>query len=190
MGNTAIETDHNDIAIELPLVNIRQEEVLGALFVITKNANELYKDALLKLQTWIMNYAEEMVKPLRDCDDATEDLIEAIKGKTCVISPITLALYIHRLQLDNFSKMTDSEKERYFLERLPDRFKARYKGNATCRFARETNPEECTINQDVSNNEYECHDLQGITFAEFLRVLGAQIQQEKKQNRRERNGSE
>ena len=96
-----------DTAIDLPLVNIDKTDVLGALFVHTNNVGELYHDALLKLQTWILNFAEEQVAPLRESGCFTEDEVEQIKKRICVISPITLTLYLHWLQMDEFSKLPD-----------------------------------------------------------------------------------
>ena len=93
----------DDAEIELPLVKLSKEDVYGALFVHTGDAKDLYKDALLKFQTWIVNFSEEQVKPLRESGCFTEDEIEQIKKKSCVISPITLTLYIHydKLHMDH-----------------------------------------------------------------------------------------
>ena len=131
----------SDDDFELPLVKCTKMDVFNALFV-HHPADEPYKDGLLKLQTWILNFAEEQVKPLRESELFTEDQVEEIKKKYSVISPITLTLYTHWLQMEQFIKMTDSEKEKHMLERLPDRFKARFRGNAACRSAREETPDE------------------------------------------------
>lgn len=131
----------DDAAIELPLVKCKKEDVYGMLFVHQPPTEE-YKDSLLKLQTWILNFAEEQIRTLRDCEALTEEQIEAIKKKYSVISPITITLYAHWLQAEQFKRMTDSEKERYMFKKLPNRFKARLKGNAACRSAREVTPEE------------------------------------------------
>lgn len=178
--NTENHKDPHDTDIDLPLVNIEKKDVLGALMVHTDNPKEMYRDALLKLQTWIMNFAEEQVAPLRDSEQFTEDELEQIKRKCCVISPITLTLYLHWLQMEAFSKMSDAEKERVLLEKLPDIFKARYKGNASCRNAREVSPEE-ELAAETSPDTAEGHDKKmKMSFSEFLKDFGEKIIGERK----------
>ena len=167
----------DDTAIDLPLVNISKQDVLGALLVHTAN-EEPYRDALLKLQTWVVNFAEEQISPLRESGCFTEDELENIKTKNCVISPITLTLYLHWLQMEAFSKLPDSEKEKRLLEKLPDQFKARYRGNAACRNAREVSPEEELSKEENSdsaeNKEMKLH----MSFAEFIEGFGKRIKAE------------
>lgn len=179
MKDTTIEQPkEDDTDIELPLVKLTKSDVLGALFVHTGNVKELYRDALLKLQTWIINFAEEQVRPLRESGCFSDDEIETIKKKSCVISPITLTLYIHWLQMESFLKMTDSEKEKYLLEKIPDRFKARFKGNAACRNAREVMPEEEAESEAESQKDNEKEVRQRMSFVEFLRSFGAEVKRE------------
>lgn len=167
-----------DTAIDLPLVNIDKTDVLGALFVHTDNMDELYHDALLKLETWIINFAEEQIAPLRDSGCFSESELEQIKKKTCVISPITLTLYLHWLQMEEFTRLTDSEKEKRLLEKLPDQFKARYRGNAACRNAREVSLEEELAKEEnpdsAENKEKKLH----MSFAEFIDDFGKRIKAE------------
>ena len=178
--NPAIVSDPHDTDIDLPLVNIDKTDVLGALFVHTDNHNELYHDALLKFQTWIMNFAEEQISPLRESGQFTEEELEQIKRKCCVISPITLTLYLQWLQMEEFSKMPDSEKERILLEKLPDVFKARYKGNASCRNAREVMPDE-GMSEDENYDTAENKDKRmKMSFSEFLKDFGRRILAERK----------
>lgn len=165
-----------DTEIELPLVKLTKQDVLGALFVHTKNQAELYHDALLKLQTWIINFAEEQVKPLRDIECISDDEIALLKSKICVISPFTLSLYFYWLQIESFSLLNDSDKEKRLLNRMPDRFKARYKGNLSCRNAREVSSEEEYNGDDAIGIE---NDTKCITFVEFLHRFGQKIKQEK-----------
>ena len=173
------KAEADDVEIELPLVKITKSDVLGALFVHTGDAKELYKDALLKLQTWIVNFAEEQVKPLRESGKFTDAEIDSIKKKTCVISPITLTLYIHWLQMEEFVKMSDSKKEKFLLEKIPDRFKARYRGNASCRNAREvTAEEEAAKMDDETSNGSSAEEMRRISFVEFLKEFGAEIRKE------------
>ena len=178
--NINAQPDECDAEIELPLVKLTKTDVLGALFVHIENEGESYKDALLKLQTWIINFAEEQVRPLRESGYFTDDEIEKIKKKSCVISPITLTLYIHYLQMESFVRMTDSEKEKYLLERIPDRFKARFKGNAACRNAREVMPEEEAEKAEDTNAENDSEAIQRKSFAEFLQEFGEEVKRELK----------
>lgn len=170
------ETD--DTAIDLPLVNIEKTDVLGALFVHTDNHSELYHDALLKLQTWIINFADEQIAPLRESNCFTEEELEDIKKKMCVISPITLTLYLHWKQMEDFSRLPDSEKERILLEKLPDQFKARYKGNAACRNAREVSPDEELSTEDNPDSAERRHTKLEMTFEDFLKDFGRRIKEE------------
>ena len=148
-------SEDEDTSIDLPLVNIEKTDVLGALFVHTDNHQELYHDALLKLQTWIINFAEEQIVPLRDSNCFTEEEIDDIKKKMCVISPITLTLYLHWKQMEDFSRLPDSEKERILLEKLEN----------------EENPDS------AENRHYKLE----MTFNDFLKDLGKRIKEESKQ---------
>lgn len=167
----------NDTAIDLPLVNLSKTDVLGALFVETDNPSEMYHDALLKLQTWVVNFSEEQVAPLRESGCFTDEEIEQIKKKACVISPITLTLYLHWLQMEKFLKLPDSEKEKILLEKLPDQFKARYKGNAACRNAREVSTDEEFSGEDSQDNSETKRKNQNKTFAEFLKDFGMKVRE-------------
>lgn len=169
----------DDAAIELPLVKLDKEEVFRALFVYSSNVEDLYQDALLKLQTWIVNYAEEMVKPIRDSSVFTEDEVEAIKKKTCVISPLTLTLYLFWLQKENFSKMTDVKKEKLLLAKCPERFKARYWGNAASRNAREPSEEEDLQRSKPESTKTSRMEKKHMSFIEFLREFGEAIRNQK-----------
>ena len=154
-----------DMPIDLPLVKLTAEDVYGAFMV---HDTDSYTDWLLKLQTWIMNFAEEQVKPLRDSGQFTETEIDAIKKKNCVVSPLTLTLYLHWLQMETFIKMTDEEKEREFLSKFPGRFRARFKGNAANRNAREVDAnEEAEVNEESSAERME--RMRKMSFAEFLK---------------------
>ena len=161
-----------DTAIDFPLVKITKQDVLGALFVHFPQ-DELYHDALLKLQTWILNFAEEQVKPLRECDMFTEEDVEDIKKKYCVISPLTLTLFLQYVQMEQFIKLSDVEKEAFLLHRMPERFKARFAGNAANRDARETDFEDEDEKEDVSQS----NNIQSLD--EFLKMLGQEILKEK-----------
>ena len=167
----------DDTAIDLPLVNISKQDVLGALLVHTAN-EEPYRDALLKLQTWVVNFAEEQISPLRESGCFTEDELENIKTKNCVISPITLTLYLHWLQMEDFAKLPDSEKEKMLLEKLPDRFKARYKGNAACRNAREVSSDEEQQRESSEESAEAKDNLIHMTFDEFLKQFGETVKAE------------
>ena len=162
----------DDTAIDLPLVNIDKTDVLGALFVNTDNVGELYHDALLKLQTWVINFTEEQIAPLRDSGCFSDDELEKIRKNICVISPITLTLYLHWLQMEEFSKLPDSEKEKRLLEKLPDQFKARYRGNASCRNAREVSPDEELADEDNSDTAESKDRKIHMSFAEFVADFG------------------
>ena len=164
-----------DTAIDLPLVNIDKRDVLGALFVHTDNIGELYHDALLKFQTWIMNFTEEQLSPLRESGCFTDEELDNIKKKICVISPLTLTMYLHWLQMEEFSKLTDSEKEKILLEKMPDIFKARYKGNASCRQAREISPDEEIENDDNLGTAENRDQIMKMSFEEFLKSFGEKI---------------
>ena len=170
----------DDTAIDLPLVNIDKTDVLGALFVNTDNVGELYHDALLKLQTWVINFTEEQIAPLRDSGCFSDDELEKIRKNICVISPITLTLYLHWLQMEEFSKLPDSEKEKRLLEKLPDQFKARYKGNASCRNAREVSPDEEDDGDDDEESAEGKNRLMNMSFEDFLKVFGKQVLDERK----------
>ena len=153
--------------IELPLVKITKEDLYGILLVFTDNIDELYRDALIKLQTWIMNYAEEQVSGLYDSEYISESDVESIKKKICVISPITIALYLEYGQKNE--KKKDVEKERGLLEKFPERFKARFKDNFSNRNAREVDVGESDANIEKSGEGEE--DVKGWTFVEFLKFL-------------------
>ena len=162
-----------DDGFELPLVKLTKEDVYGALFVHSRT-DETYRDSLLKFQTWIMNFAEEQIRPLRETGDFSEAELEKIRQKSSVISPITLTLYLHWLQMEQFMKLPDSEKERYLLEKLPDRFKARFKGNASCRKAREILPEEEKPSEEEEDSEGH-REMGKVSFAEFLKEFGEEV---------------
>ena len=66
-----------DIEIDLPLVNIDKKDVLGALLVHGENG-ETMKDSLMKLQTWVMTFADEQVAPLRESGCFTDEEMERI----------------------------------------------------------------------------------------------------------------
>ena len=163
-------------AIELPLVNVTEGDVYGALLV-HNDINETFKDSILKLQTWVINFSEEQIVPLRDSGKFTEGELDEIKKKICVISPLTLAMYIHWQQMETFIKMTDSEKERTLLEKIPDRFKARYKGNISCRQARDITDEEEIRNIESPKSEEEDmnEEYRNMSFAEFVKEIGKEI---------------
>lgn len=145
------QQDMEDTRIDLPLVNISHADVLGALFVHTDNLKDLYRKAIDKLQMFIVEFAKEQVAPLRESGCFTETELELYEKQACVISPLTLALYLHYLQMQVFARLPDSEKERLLLEKLPDQFKARYKGNAACRNAVEEaqrEPEDTEVEEE------------------------------------------
>lgn len=167
-----------DTEIDLPLVHISKQDVLGAMFVYTDNVGEMYKDALLKLQTWIINFTEELIAPLRESNAFSEEELEKIHKRNCVVSPITVALYLHWLQREKFTALPNSEKEKHLLEGLPDQFKARYKGNASCRKAREVSPEEENEKEEILPTLQ--NPQEGITFDEFLKELGKKIKESNK----------
>lgn len=168
-----MNTASRDIDLELPLVKITAEDVFGALLVHTP-FTEPMKDSVLKLQTWILNFSEEQVAPLRESGLFSEDEIETIKKKFCVISPMTMALYLHWMQIESYSKLPYSEKERILLEKKPDRFKARYKGNAACRQAKE-NEEECEEGDDTEEAKDDIISKQRMSFLEFLKEFGLEV---------------
>ena len=168
-----------DIEIDLPLVNIDKKDVLGALLVHGENG-ETMKDSLMKLQTWVMTFADEQVAPLRESGCFTDEEMERIKNRACVISPITLTLYVHWLQMEAFQKLPDSEKERILLEKVPDQFKARYKGNASCRDAREVSPDEEDDGDDDEESAEGKNRLMNMSFEDFLKVFGNQVLDERK----------
>ena len=138
---------------------------------------ETLRDGVLKIETWIMNFAEEQIAPLRESGELNEEEIDEIKKKMCVISPITLTLYTHWLQMESYIKMPDSEKEKELLKKVPDRFKARYRGNAANRQARETTPDEEIAKEEDSNDNSaeEQKRRQSMTFNEFLKEFGEEV---------------
>lgn len=164
-----VQSSPQSADIELPLVKIGSSDVLGALFVSSSNEEETLADSLLKLQTWIVNFAEEQVKVLRDSELIPEEEIEEIKRKICVISPITLTLYLQWLQMESFCRMPDSEKERYMLEKMPDRFRARFRRNLACRNARETSSDNEAVAEAEESDVERMHHRQNMSFIEFLR---------------------
>ena len=176
----------NEVEFELPLVKLTKEDILGALFVNTDNVRESYKDAVLKLQTWIMNFAEEQVAPLRESGCFTDEEIETIKKKSCVISPMTLTLYVYWLQWESFAKLPDSRKEKYLLEKIPDRFKARYRGNAACRNAREMTAEEDAERTEKAEVGSNMEMPQRVSYAEFLRIFGEEVKRELENSKKEK----
>ena len=155
-----------DTAIDLPLVNIDKTDVLGAMFVHTDNMDELYH-----------------VAPLRESGSFTEEEIEKIKKHICVISPITLTLYLHWRQMEDFSKLPDSEKERIFLGKLPDQFKARYKGNAGCRNAREVSPDEDIDKEEILKTYEDKEKFRNMSLNDYLRYFAEKKKAEFKEKR-------
>jgi hypothetical protein len=158
---------------DLPIIRVSEEDILGALFVYCPTQEKI-EDSVLKLQTWVLNYAEEKVAILRDIEQISDEEVEAIKNKICVISPLTLALYINWVQNRLDKNTLSSERERRFLKKMPDRFKARYKGNAACRQARELTEEELdqTKGDYTGEDEEDKVKFQRMTFLEFLKVFG------------------
>lgn len=176
-GNIQGIQQAEDFEIELPLVKVAREDVLGALFIYTRDSSELYKDALLKLQTWIINFAEEQVQSAYGDGEENEIARGELKKKIAVISPFTLALYFHWVQLELYAKMSGAEKENYIFEKIPDRFRARFKKNKACRNAREVSPEEETADGELRREE---KNRWGLSFAEFLKEVGVQIRAKRK----------
>lgn len=183
MGDDKIDERRFDeltkVEFDLPLVKITKEDVLGAMFVHMPN-NESYGDSICKLQVWIHNFAEEQIAPLKDSGQFTEKELETIKQKIRVISPITLTLYLHWYQMEQFAKMSNSAKERWLLEKIPDRFKARFKGNEACRNAREiTAEEEAARNTSQVESDADSDNVgRGKSFVEFLQEFGAAVKKE------------
>jgi hypothetical protein len=175
--------EDTEYEIELPLVNVTEENVLDVI-MSCHNYSESLRDGILKIETWIMNFAEEQIAPLRESGCLSEDEIDEIKKKMCVISPITLTLYTHWCQMEMFIKMPDSEKEKELLNKAPDRFKARYKGNAANRQARETSTdEEIAKTEEVQvNNAEDLKKRQSMTFLEFLKEFGEEVKASVKGN--------
>lgn len=170
-----------DTSIDLPLVNIDKADVLGALWVHTNNMGELFHDAIQKLQLWIMNFTEEQIAPLRESGCFTEDELSQFSKTICVVSPITLTLYLHWLQMEEFSKLPDSEKERILLSKLPDQFKARYKGNASCRNAREVSQDEERSMEENPDSAENKEQILHMSLDEFVEDFGRRIKAELKE---------
>mgnify|MGYP003289258493 CR=1 FL=1 len=167
-----------DVSFDLPLVKITEADVIQTLLIHTPFTEKM-ADSILKLQTWVLNYAEEQVCCLRDMPGFVEEEVEAIKRKICVISPLTISLYVHWLQMEAYIKMPYSEKERILLEKMPDRFRARYKGNVSCRQARELTEEEISAAKGDETDEDINADInrQRQSFEEFLKDFGETVQQ-------------
>lgn len=172
----AEERRDNNYEIELPLVNATEENVLDVI-MSCHDYGESIRDGVLKIETWIMNFAEEKISHLRELGILSESEIEEIKKKMCVISPLTLTLYTQWIQMNAYIKMTDSENEKELLKKLPDRFKARYRGNAANRQARETTPDEESAKEEDSNDNSaeEQKRRQSMTFNEFLKEFGEEV---------------
>lgn len=172
----AEERKDNNYEIELPLVNATEENVLDVI-MSCHDYGESIRDGVLKIETWIMNFAEEKISHLRELGILSESEIEEIKKKMCVISPLTLTLYTQWIQMNAYIKMTDSENEKELLKKVPDRFKARYRGNASNRQARETTIEEECSNETtkLDSDVEELKRRQSMTFNEFLKELGEEI---------------
>lgn len=137
----------DELSVQLPMRRCTIEDVCGVLFPICP-PEDLWKDALLKLQTWILNYAEEQVSVLRECGALSDEEIEKIKSSIAVISPITMTLYAHWVQERGIVKIPDAEKEKWLFDRLPDRFKARFKANEGNRKSREVTAEELAASEE------------------------------------------
>ena len=82
--------------------------------------------------------------------------------------------------MEAFQKLPDSEKERILLEKVPDQFKARYKGNASCRNAREVSPDEEDDGDDDEESAEGKNRLMNMSFEDFLKVFGKQVLDERK----------
>lgn len=145
-----MSSNESDFGIELPLIRCTAQDVCGALFPVMPAA-EPWKSIFFKLQTWIMNYAEEQIRPLAKAGIMTAEELERLKASVAVISPITVSLYVHCLQEEQFSSKSDMEKERWLLEKVPDRFKARFKGNLSCRNARELTEDEIAARESSTS---------------------------------------
>lgn len=139
-----------EISVQLPLRRCTIEDVCGVLFPICPQ-EDLWDDALLKLQTWILNYAEEQVAVLRESGVLTDEEIDKIKSSIAVISPITMTLYAHWVQKSEMEKVPDAEKEKWLFNRIPDRFKARFKVNEGNRKSREVTAEELAEESEAEN---------------------------------------
>lgn len=177
----------DELNFQLPLRRMSQFDVCGVLFTLHP-VEELWKDAILKLQTWIINFAEEQVAPLRESGEFTDEEIEKIKANSAVISPITVALYSHYMQMEAFAKMSDAEKEKWLLQRLPDRLKARFKGNVSNRNARDATEAEIALaeagtaeNENTGNMHFSLgdvvHQIMGEVQPEYLRTFIAKRKQ-------------
>ena len=172
----AEKKEDDDYEIELPLVNVTEENVLDVI-MSCHDLTESLRDGVLKIETWIMNFAEEQIAPLRDSGYLSEEEIDEIKKKMCVISPITLTLYTHWLQMESYIKLPDSEKEKELFKKVPDRFKARYKGNASNRQARDVTADEEIVKTEErhSDSAEELKRRQSMTFVDFLKEFGEEV---------------
>lgn len=134
----------NDLAkaIQLPMLRCTLTDVCGVLFAIVPHT-ESWEVTLEKMQAWIIGeYTESQLDLFRQLNAFSDEDLERLAKALRVISPITLSLYVHKLQAEAFAKMSDAEKERSLLKRIPDRFKPRLKGNQSCRNGREPTAEE------------------------------------------------
>ena len=128
----------------LPLRRVSVDDVCKVLFTL-QPPEEPWSKSIFFLESWISQFAEEQIETLKEYGEISDKELEKIRQNTAVISPITLPLYAMSKQFDQYAKMSDSYKEERLFEKWPDRLKARFKGNASNRNARDVSDVELAI---------------------------------------------
>lgn len=136
----------------LPLRRVSVDDICIVLFTL-QPPEEPWSKSIFFLESWISQYAEEQIETLKEYGEITEKELSQIRANTAVISPITLSLFAMAKQFDQYIKLSDSYKEERLFEKWPDRLKARFKGNASNRNARDVSEVELAIEKAKKQNE-------------------------------------
>lgn len=166
--NVVTEETEDNIEPTLPLRGITLQELREALFVNGK-ASEKMSDTLLKLESGICNYAKKKLLPISAIEGISEDDLARLMENLSVISPFTLMLFLGAeiKRQTAAHKPSLVEMEAKMLEMMPDRFRARYKGNLSNRHSRELTDEE----SDASSDSAEEVEIQKADNRSFGRVV-------------------
>lgn len=166
-----------------PVHRSLKDEINGILFV-NGDGRKLDED-IQELEHYIVTQAAYKDEELRKTGKFTEKQMGGIYKSLAVVDPATLSMALLQMNHRQTRKMTDAEKERIFLARFPGRFRARFKENENDRNQRELTPEEdnttptAAAECDTESNAERMARRRNMSFTEFLREIGKELQAEK-----------
>lgn len=139
------------IETTLPLKGISSLALRGMMFV--NGSDDVLKDTMLKMETYICDAAKRKSLEMYSVDVFPEDDAIGLMDSLSVISPLTVMEFFYAEGLKSMGKeVTPAKMEAFLLDKMPDRFSARYKDNLGNRHAR-----DC----DYESSDDDGHDEDG-----------------------------